>query len=209
MPNSNARRQDVAAAIMKLARKPLEEYPEVDCASMFSDFNQVEDYNKEYIELAVKYGLLKGYDNGTLNPNGTVSRAEAVIMLQRGLALDGSNLSTFAYTGKWVSGATGDETYVEMTINSTHFGNPIKMAIQCSDVTINASGTLWNGQVAFSGYDSHNNFVVGYINFRNTDGYGYPVEADFSLYTLRKGGKGSSYSFEDMYLVDEDLVFDC
>jgi len=151
MPNSNARRQDVAAAIMKLARKPLEEYPEVDCASMFSDFNQVEDYNKEYIELAVKYGLLKGYDNGTLNPNGTVSRAETVIMLQRGLALDGSNLSTFAYTGKWVSGATGDETYVEMTINSTHFGNPIKMAIQCSDVTINASGTLWNGQVAFSG----------------------------------------------------------
>jgi len=56
--------------------------------------------------------------------------------------------------------------------------------------------------------DSHNNFVVGYINFRNTDGYGYPVEADFSLYTLRKGGNRSSYSFEDMYLVDEDLMFD-
>ena len=50
------------------------------------DFNDYQDINGELIysvEQAYQAGLIKGYDDGTLRPKDNVTRAEAVVLLDR------------------------------------------------------------------------------------------------------------------------------
>ena len=49
----------------------------------FTDYENVSSDNLVYVALAVELGLVKGYPDGTLRPDGTFSRAEAVTMLDR------------------------------------------------------------------------------------------------------------------------------
>ena len=52
-------------------------------APAIADLDQVSDYALEHITAALEKGLLKGYPDGTLRPQGRLTRAEGVAILLR------------------------------------------------------------------------------------------------------------------------------
>ncbi|MDD4189338.1 MAG: S-layer homology domain-containing protein [Eubacteriales bacterium] len=51
----------------------------------FRDTDQIKAWAVDYIKIAVKYNLLKGYTDSTIRPNNTVTNAEAQTILIRAL----------------------------------------------------------------------------------------------------------------------------
>lgn len=49
----------------------------------FSDKGQISDWNKNYLDALITAGYIEGNADGTLEPKGTITRAEAVIMIDR------------------------------------------------------------------------------------------------------------------------------
>ncbi len=49
----------------------------------FTDKEEILDWMKGYVNESVKAGVLKGYPDGSFQPNKTSTRAEAVVMIQR------------------------------------------------------------------------------------------------------------------------------
>ena len=58
-----------------------------DDLSQFSDGMQVSSYALAAVRWAVAVGLLRGMDNGRLEPQGTATRAEVATLLMRFAAL--------------------------------------------------------------------------------------------------------------------------
>ncbi len=67
------------------------------------------DWYAEYINKAVNYELLKGYEDGTVRPNANVTRAEAVTMVARMAGVNVQNYSTKKFDDvakrAWYNGA--------------------------------------------------------------------------------------------------------
>lgn len=51
---------------------------------MFKDQNSISELVKPYVAVAVEYGLVSGYDDGTFDAQGSLTRAEFATMLSRG-----------------------------------------------------------------------------------------------------------------------------
>lgn len=51
----------------------------------YADISKISPYAKKYLEKAQSIGLISGYEDGTLRPKNTVTRAEGVAMLMRAL----------------------------------------------------------------------------------------------------------------------------
>jgi len=51
--------------------------------SAFSDSNSISEYAFESIKAMIKSGLVKGNADGTLNPTGKATRAEAAVIMYR------------------------------------------------------------------------------------------------------------------------------
>ncbi len=51
--------------------------------SAFSDADSIADYARDYVAAMVQSGLVKGNADGTLNPRGNTTRAEAAVIMQR------------------------------------------------------------------------------------------------------------------------------
>ena len=49
----------------------------------FTDTNKISSYALPQVKWAVGTGIIKGNANGTLNPGGTATRAEAATMIMR------------------------------------------------------------------------------------------------------------------------------
>ncbi|MDD4493154.1 MAG: S-layer homology domain-containing protein [Eubacteriales bacterium] len=54
----------------------------------FEDKDQIKDWAVEYVKLALKYNLLKGYPGNLIKPNATVTNAEAQTILLRALGYE-------------------------------------------------------------------------------------------------------------------------
>ena len=68
---------DRALGLVYPANQPVEgELP-------FTDKEEILDWMKGYVNESVKAGVLKGYPDGSFQPNKTSTRAEAVVMIQR------------------------------------------------------------------------------------------------------------------------------
>ena len=68
---------DRALGLVYSASQPVEgELP-------FTDKEEILDWMKGYVNESVKAGVLKGYPDGSFQPNKTSTRAEAVVMIQR------------------------------------------------------------------------------------------------------------------------------
>ncbi|KXH84037.1 S-layer homology domain-containing protein [Sporosarcina sp. HYO08] len=68
----------------------------VDAAKSFSDVSK--DYwAAEQIYRFSDLGVIKGFDDGTFRPNNKITRAQAAIMLTRGLKLDTENVPSVNY----------------------------------------------------------------------------------------------------------------
>lgn len=58
-----------------------------DYTSSFSDFDELSDWAKPYVEIVTSLGILNGYENGTFRGSKTVSWEEAITLILRSVEL--------------------------------------------------------------------------------------------------------------------------
>lgn len=78
----------------------------------FKDEANIAAWAKEALEKAVKAGILSGYTDGTLRPNGGLTRAELAVMIARALKLEeqkdaAASFADYANLPEWAKGAIG------------------------------------------------------------------------------------------------------
>ncbi|RJQ26020.1 MAG: S-layer homology domain-containing protein [Peptococcaceae bacterium] len=86
-----ALREDVIAALVK-ARGYKPGAGAADFQEQFKDYGEISETLREYIGLALQNHLVSGYDDGTIRPKGTITRAEAAALLYRAYFGSGSAL---------------------------------------------------------------------------------------------------------------------
>lgn len=84
-PNTAITREQMAAILCNYAQYKGFDTSTSGDLSTYSDAASVSDWAKESIQWAVGSGLLGGYEDGTLRPQGTTTRAEVASVLQRAL----------------------------------------------------------------------------------------------------------------------------
>lgn len=81
-PYNVATREDVAYALVKISGVYNEVLPDEAALEEFADGDTVTYNRKDFVSVAVKSGLMQGYD-GYLRPKDGITRAEAVTLLYR------------------------------------------------------------------------------------------------------------------------------
>lgn len=74
-PTEASVREDVAVAVVKACGLE-NDVVDYTLLNQFTDENEISEYNKSYIAIAVKHGIMKGNADGTFNPKGNLTRAE-------------------------------------------------------------------------------------------------------------------------------------
>ena len=82
-PNAAITREQLAAILRNYAEYKGLDVTAVGDLSTYSDANSVSDWAKDSVVWAVGSGLLGGYEDNTLRPQGTTTRAEVASVLQR------------------------------------------------------------------------------------------------------------------------------
>ncbi len=80
-------RQDIMTMTSRALTKLSKVSEEKADLSAFSDASGVADYAKEHVEKMVSAGIITGNADGTLNPTGNTTRAEAAVIIDRILSL--------------------------------------------------------------------------------------------------------------------------
>lgn len=75
-PNAPAIREDIAVAIVKAMKLQNKSYPETKI-DKFLDSGDISDEAKKYVVIVAESDLMVGNADGTFNPQGTLTRAEA------------------------------------------------------------------------------------------------------------------------------------
>lgn len=84
-PNAAITREQMAAILCNYAQYKGFDTSASGSLSTFTDAASVSDWAKESVEWAVGSGLIGGYEDSTLRPQGTTTRAEVASVLQRAL----------------------------------------------------------------------------------------------------------------------------
>lgn len=79
-PNNPITRQEAMKIITTLKNN---KDIDIDKIYNYNDFKQIEDWAKPYVEGAIEVGYIKGDKKGNINPQGKLTRAESVTMLNR------------------------------------------------------------------------------------------------------------------------------
>ncbi|WP_250675290.1 family 10 glycosylhydrolase [Paraclostridium ghonii] len=79
-PNNPITRQEAMKIITTLKNNKDEN---IDKIYNYNDFKQIEDWAKSYVEGAIEAGYIKGDEKGNINPQGKLTRAESITMLDR------------------------------------------------------------------------------------------------------------------------------
>ena len=85
-PNAAITREQMAAILRNYAAYKGMDITASGSLSTYSDAASVSDWAKDSVEWAVGSGLIGGYEDSTLRPQGTTTRAEVASVLQRYLA---------------------------------------------------------------------------------------------------------------------------
>ena len=103
-PDLGITREETAKVALLINGIPVEKGLSID----FKDKAKVSGWAYDYVATAIKYGILKGYDDGTVRPRDTVSREEMVAIVIRALnvQISGSADSKFVdvENGRWSVG---------------------------------------------------------------------------------------------------------
>ena len=83
LPESNALREDIAVALVKLKGYDTSLYDESILKTMFTDWQSISQGARKYVSVAVEKGLISGYDDNTFRGQNSVTRAEAATLLWR------------------------------------------------------------------------------------------------------------------------------
>lgn len=84
MPNKTISRQEAAVIIAKI--KKLEASKE----SSFTDNSSIASWAKKSVDSLVENKIMAGYPDGSFKPNGSITRAESIVALDKALKLDGA-----------------------------------------------------------------------------------------------------------------------
>lgn len=79
-PQELATRIEIAEAVVRILGLDLEE-PNLGLIENFKDYNEFSEKDRNTIALVVENGIMKGYDDGTFQPNGKITRAEICSLL--------------------------------------------------------------------------------------------------------------------------------
>lgn len=112
-PSQSAVREDMAVALVNALGYQGETYDE-SLLRKFTDAGQINPNLRKHVALAVKYGLMEGYDNNTFKPQGSLTRAEASKLLYRAFK---SHEEKVTYDEDKV---TYDELYVKPTVSVSY-----------------------------------------------------------------------------------------
>ncbi len=86
-PEKEISREEIAAVLERYANFKGKVFDEEASLSAFSDADQISDWAYDNIRWAVGAGVLKGRDDGSLDPKGSVMRAEAAALIHRFLCI--------------------------------------------------------------------------------------------------------------------------
>ncbi|MDP5276615.1 S-layer homology domain-containing protein [Chengkuizengella axinellae] len=78
-PDQNITRQELAVMIFRL----LDLEANADAVASFDDVDTIADWAKGEIGALVDLGIVTGYNDNTIQPNGLTKRAEAIVMIER------------------------------------------------------------------------------------------------------------------------------
>ena len=82
-PNDNIIRQDLAAILKNYAGFKKKDIKSTTGLNKFKDYKSIDSYALSAMQWAVSKGVITGNTNGTLNPKGNATRAEAAAMIQK------------------------------------------------------------------------------------------------------------------------------
>ena len=82
-PNDNIIRQDLAGILRNYAKYKKKNVNVKADLTKFKDYKKVDSYANTSMQWAVGKGVITGNSDGTLNPKGTATRAEAAAMIQK------------------------------------------------------------------------------------------------------------------------------
>lgn len=82
-PETPARREDIAAAIVRILGYRAEDSDAATEAEGFTDYGAISPALRPYVGVAAARGLIEGYADGTFRPQAGITRAEAAVMLYR------------------------------------------------------------------------------------------------------------------------------
>lgn len=74
-------RQDVAVILDRIIS--LHKKIKIEKDAFYTDLNQVSEYARDAVNRLSQEGIVNGNDDGTFNPNGMITRAEAAVMVHR------------------------------------------------------------------------------------------------------------------------------
>jgi hypothetical protein len=83
LPSTNAIREDIAVALVKLKGYDVSIADISLLKTMFSDYQSISSVAQPYVAVAIERGLISGYDDGTFRAQNSITRAEASAMLWR------------------------------------------------------------------------------------------------------------------------------
>lgn len=91
-PSAPALREDITVAIVKLKGYDVSRLANRSIIeAMFRDYEGISEGAKDYVSIAVEYGLVSGYENETFRPQNSVTRAEAATLLWRAFMYGNDN----------------------------------------------------------------------------------------------------------------------
>lgn len=86
-PHDNITRSQAALILMNYARLKNCDLTATGDLAKFTDKDQIQDWARTALQWAVGQGLIGGSSDGSLNPNGTATRAEMATMIRNYLEL--------------------------------------------------------------------------------------------------------------------------
>ncbi len=142
-PNRNMTRAEFAAVMVRAlgltAGEGITDFTDIDQDAWYSG----------YVETAVSYGILQGYDNGTFAPNATITREQAMTIVARAMTLTGVETT--------VADADSDallQAYTDQNSIAAYAKTAIATCLQAgivngsTDTTLSPKGSVTRAQVA-------------------------------------------------------------
>ena len=107
-PDQKVTREQMAVVVQNYAKAIGFELPKIRMENTFADVNEIGAFAKGAVKAVQMAGVLTGKDGNRFEPKGTVTRAEASVILER---FARTRISTTSYVEGWVRNDSGKWMY--------------------------------------------------------------------------------------------------
>ena len=146
--NQPIERQEVSAILSCACRLKATQ----DLSANFIDAGIVADWSLPYVEAVTEKGYMKGYEDSTLRPEGNITRAEALVMLDRILGEIVSEAGTFgSEESETVIDGNMTVTAPDVTVENTVIRGDLMLAAGIGEGDVELKDVRVEGQTVVSG----------------------------------------------------------